>query len=243
MPTATACDVPMRRSRLSRTVLRAVAALIVILVLVWSTRENGPGLPGSPTVDSSSPAAPAFDYFLIALSWSPTFCESNPQETEQCGTRGYGFILHGLWPQLEHDRGPRDCSSKQEPQRATIERTLAFMPSRRLVEHEWRAHGTCSGLDPEAYFMLADRAFASIRIPADLQATSRPGPMTSEDIREAFVDANPGLEPDMLGVSCKSGKFSEVRICVDKALRPRRCGSGVGMHCPRDVPLRIPLAR
>jgi ribonuclease T2 len=223
--------------------MRAIAALIVILVLLWSSREDRSGAPDSAPGDTALSETPAFDYYLIALSWSPTFCENNPQDQEQCGSRGYGFILHGLWPQLERGRGPRDCRSQQEPQRATIERTLAFMPSQRLIRHEWRAHGTCSGLDPEAYFTLADRAFASIRIPADLQPTARPGPMNAEDIRQAFVAANPGLESDMLGISCKSGKFSEVRICVDDELQPRRCGSGVGMHCPRDVPLRIPLVR
>ncbi|MGB0132864.1 ribonuclease T2 family protein [Dokdonella sp.] len=229
--------------RTSTLALRATAALIVIAVLIWSSRENGSDSASVEQVQSASTATSGFDYYLIALSWSPTFCESNPDDREQCGTRGYGFILHGLWPQLEHGRGPRDCSSNLTPRRATVERTLSFMPSKRLIDHEWRAHGTCSGLDPEAYFELSDRAFASIRIPPALQPTARPGPMDAEDIRQAFVDANPALQTDMLGVSCKSGKFSEVRICVDMDLQPRRCGTGVGMHCPRNVPLRIPLAR
>lgn len=229
--------------RSSTTFLRAAAALIVIAVLIWSSRGVDNNDSREDHNQSTSAETPAFDYFLIALSWSPTFCENNPHEREQCGARGYGFILHGLWPQFERGRGPLDCGGSQHPQRTTIDRTLSFMPSKRLIEHEWRAHGTCSGLDPEAYFALADRAFASIRIPADLQPTAKPGPMDAQDIRQAFVDANPGLQSDMLGISCKSGKFSEVRICVDKALVPRRCGRGVGMQCPQDVQLRIPLVR
>ena len=229
--------------RLTTVSLRAVAALIVIGVLIWSGRGNKPELTGREPVDPASSQAPAFDYYLMALSWSPTFCESNPEDREQCGARGYGFILHGLWPQFEQGFGPRDCPGNQRPKRATIDRTLSFMPSRRLIEHEWLAHGTCSGLSPDAYFTQADRAFASIRIPPVLQPTARPGPMTAEDIRQAFVEANPALQANMMGVNCKSGKLSEVRICVDTELQPRRCGKGVEMRCPRDVPLRIPLVR
>lgn len=229
--------------RISKVALRAAAALIVAAVLAWSIREDGTEAPAGVSIEPYSATAPEFDYYLMALSWSPTFCESNPQEREQCGTRGFGFILHGLWPQYERGRGPRDCSNDQGPSRATIEQTMAFMPSRRLIEHEWRTHGTCSGLGPEDYFALSDRAFASIRIPPALQPTARPGPMNAEDVRQAFIAANPALESGMLGISCKSGKLSEVRICVDTALQPRRCGKGVDMQCPRDVPLRIPLVR
>ena len=229
--------------RVSKVALRALAGMIVMAVLIWSIREERTEIPVGSSNNQEAIATAGFDYYLIALSWSPTFCESNPQEREQCGKRGYGFILHGLWPQFERGRGPRDCSSQQSPLPATIERTLGFMPSRSLIEHEWRAHGTCSGLGPEDYFALSDRAFASIRIPASLQPDALPGPMNAEDVRQAFIEANPTLEADMLGISCKSGKLSEVRICVDTALQPRKCGKGVEMQCPRDVPLRIPLVR
>lgn len=229
--------------RLTKRLLQLVAALIVLVVLNRTLRQEQPPAPASGPSESGTLATPPFDYYLIALSWSPSFCESNPQEREQCGKRGFELILHGLWPQLDGGRGPVDCDGYQHPQAATIERSLAFMPSRRLIDHEWRTHGTCSGLDPESYFALADRAFASIAIPPALQATARPGPMTAEDIRQAFINANPAFDAGMIGVSCKSGKFSEVRICVDRDLQPRECGKGVGMQCPRDVPLRIPLVR
>lgn len=184
-----------------------------------------------------------FDYYLIALSWSPTYCESNPHDREQCGARGYGFVLHGLWPQYERGSGPQDCASTQSPDRTTIQRTLAFMPSRRLIEHEWHAHGSCTGLDPSSYFEHSDQAFASIRIPAMLSAGARPSPMTAADISKAFVGVNPGLNSNMFAVVCRSRDLAEVRVCVDKDLTPRTCGRDVRTRCPRDVPLRIPLIR
>src|SRR5688572_25487595 len=47
-------------------------------------------------------ASPPIDYFVLALSWSPTFCASEQAAGErlQCGTgRKYAFVVHGLWPQ------------------------------------------------------------------------------------------------------------------------------------------------
>ena len=225
-------------------IIRSIIAVIVLLAAVaYSTWEETAG-----NRDGGSPPAIAkpgasFDYYLASLSWSPTWCEANPEDREQCGRRGYGFILHGLWPQHERGSGPQDCRNRQRPDEKTIARTLAFMPSRALIEHEWRAHGTCSGLAPQAYFDLADRAYAGIRIPAALTATSTPPPLTAEGLRQAFVDANPDLRADMLGVTCRGNALAEVRICLDTDLRPRQCGRGVGMRCPRTAPLRIPLIR
>lgn len=222
----------LRRPAQRRTAqtLLAVGVLIIVAVIARFLPE-------------SRPAAAAFDYYLLALSWSPSYCESHPDEREQCGRRGFGFVVHGLWPQLEQGGGPKDCADSAGPDQATIERTLAFMPSTRLIEHEWRSHGTCTGLEPKAYFELTDRAYAAVKMPPQLIApTTRPR-MSAEDVRQAFVQANPGLRPDMLAVTCNSATLSEVRVCLDGDLKPRSCGKGVKMQCAHDGELRIPLAR
>lgn len=193
--------------------------------------------------DGQASPTTAFDYYLIALSWSPTWCEDNPHDQEQCGKRGFGFVLHGLWPQHERGNGPQHCGSGKGPDPITRQRALAFMPSRKLIEHEWRAHGSCSGLDADDYFALADRAYASVRIPSMLVPGAQPEAMTAHDVRSAFVEANPGMHADMIGVTCAGRDLAEVRICVDKDLAPRKCGRGVRMSCPRERPLRIPLSR
>ena len=46
---------------------------------------------------------------------------------------------------------------------------LDIMPSRKLVIHEYRLHGTCSGLHPAPYYALARRLFTRIRIPERYQ--------------------------------------------------------------------------
>ena len=220
-----------------------VAVIVLVLAGGYALLERNsapePGRSGS----THAPVDVGFDYYLIALSWSPTWCESNPDDDEQCGRRGYGFVLHGLWPQYERGGGPQDCGGHAWPDSKTVARALAFMPSRRLIAHEWNTHGSCSGLAPDAYFAVADRAYAAIRFPPQLTPASKPGPMTAENVRQAFIDANPGLDSTMLGVSCHGRDLSEVRICVDDDLQPRRCGRGVRMSCPNNTTLRIPLIR
>ncbi|MGR3711266.1 MAG: ribonuclease T2 family protein, partial [Alterinioella nitratireducens] len=48
--------------------------------------------------------AGAFDYYVLALSWTPTWCaiEGDGRGSPQCDPgQGFGFTLHGLWPQYE----------------------------------------------------------------------------------------------------------------------------------------------
>ena len=48
-----------------------------------------------------------FDYYVLALSWSPSYCEAARERApdrapdRQCGGRPYSFVVHGLWPQYE----------------------------------------------------------------------------------------------------------------------------------------------
>jgi ribonuclease T2 len=194
--------------------------------------------------NESGTASAAFDYYLMSLSWSPSFCLTHPDVTEQCGSKGFGFVLHGLWPQNSNGTWPQHCRSTEHPDAATIEHTLAFMPSRHLVEHEWETHGTCSGLDPHAYFALADRAFAAVKIPPALRAPQISPTFSASDLVDAFVAVNPGLSENMLSVDCHNGgQLSEVRICLDKdTLAPRACGGRVRNTC-RVGNLTIPAVR
>src|SRR6516165_2487386 len=47
-----------------------------------------------------------FDYYVLSLSWSPSFCEEAEERGRnsqaQCGGRPFSFVVHGLWPQYEH---------------------------------------------------------------------------------------------------------------------------------------------
>jgi ribonuclease T2 len=194
--------------------------------------------------DRGDDAPGRFDYYLMALSWSPSFCETHADETEQCGSKGFGFVLHGLWPQNRDGSWPQHCHSTSEPDAATVDRTLAFMPSRHLIEHEWQTHGSCTGLDAHAYFDLADRAFAQIKIPPALVAPHSAPQLSAKDVVQAFLQANPGLGENMLSIDCHDGsELTEVRVCLNKQnLSPQACGGRVRNTC-RYGALKIPAVR
>jgi ribonuclease T2 len=181
-----------------------------------------------------------YDYYVMALSWSPTYCQTHPDEDEQCAHKGYGFVLHGLWPQYQGGGGPQRCESDAMPDRHTVSQALAFMPSRRLITHEWRAHGTCSGLDPAAYFNLADRAYASVQVPAELKAPRRDLQTNADDLRASLKRANPALQDDMMSLHCSQGELVEVRLCLGKDLALRSCGKRMRTGCPVSATFKIP---
>jgi ribonuclease T2 len=109
-----------------------------------------------------------FDYYVLTLSWSPNFC-ANHDDPGQCqGNRPYSFVVHGLWPQYETG-WPRDCGASTDIPEALKQSMLDIMPSPTLVLHEWRKHGQCTGLAPQAYFDLVRRAYNQVKIPEEYQ--------------------------------------------------------------------------
>jgi ribonuclease T2 len=133
--------------------------------------------------------APRFDYYVLSLSWTPAFCEDNPQAKRrlaQCRTlasRDAPLLgLHGLWPNRRDGRHPQDCAGRTEsfcrlpPLRlpATVAVRLdRVMPAAQdcLDRHEWFKHGSCTGLSEADYFTAA--AQWAERVAADLDGTLR----------------------------------------------------------------------
>jgi ribonuclease T2 len=185
-----------------------------------------------------------FDYYVLSLSWSPHFC-SLPQareETLQCAERRYGFVVHGLWPQRKGG-APSFCNGTQPRQvkPRIVDEYLSIMPSPRLMGHQWRKHGTCTGLSQEDYFAAIGRAWSRFRVPrgfhdGDLVRTNL------ETLLARIVEANPGLPRESLVLGCRGREFAEARICLSHQLEPVACGSEVPGNCPRDG-LRVRPAR
>lgn len=166
-----------------------------------------------------------FDFYVLALSWSPSFCET--EAAERAGAHcepgaNLGFVVHGLWPQHEHGY-PMDCGpAARFPSRIALQSAQRVYPNEKLARHEWRRHGTCSGKSPTDYFSDVRRARDSVVIPAPFSEAKEKQTWTPIDIMRAFIAANPRLRPGMLGVVCKGAVLREVRICFSKDLRDFR---------------------
>src|SRR5690606_12272655 len=116
-------------------------------------------------------------------------------------------------------------------------------PEEGLARYEWRKHGTCSGLDPVAYFEAAARAVGRVAIPGELRAPRNDETASPAEIERAFSAANPGLRPEMMAVACRRGMLQEMRICLSKDLRSFvSCGEVDRKSC-RSRSLTIPAVR
>lgn len=183
-----------------------------------------------------------FDYYVLALSWSPVYCERHPEDRQQCGGRRYGFVLHGLWPQYAAGGYPATCPTHARLTPEARASGAHVFPSEKLLVHQWRKHGTCSGLEPVQYFRTADTARRAIRLPPQLEPGSRTWRATAEEVSRAIRDYNPSFARGSIAVVCSGPELAEVRVCMTKDLQPLACGANVRDVC-RKGRIRIPGAR
>ena len=182
-----------------------------------------------------------FDYYVLSLSWSPSFCEDAEERGDggrsqqvQCGGRPFSFVVHGLWPQYEHGF-PEYCDRSAEwLDRKIMTSMLDLMPAPRLIFNEWKKHGTCSGLPAQAYFEAIRKARAAVKIPEEYLQLSDAKTVAPAEIEDAFVKANPGLSTAAIAVTCNRTRLSEVRICMTKELEFRDCPEIDRQACPLD---------
>jgi ribonuclease T2 len=185
-----------------------------------------------------------FDYYVLSLSWSPTWCalEGDARGSPQCNpSRDLGWVLHGLWPQNE--RGwPSLCrTGARDPSRQETAAMADIMGTGGLAWHQWRKHGRCSGLSPEVYFALSRAAWDSVVRPDVFRRLDRSVRLPASVVEEAFLEANPDWRPDMVTITCKAGRIQEARICLTKDLEPRVCGADVVRDCTMRDALLDPI--
>lgn len=183
-----------------------------------------------------------FDYYLLALSWSPEHCAGPGGERDkmQCaGPKTFGFIVHGLWPQYEKG-WPQYCEPGGTPDRATVDRVLDIMPSPGLVKHEWEKHGTCSGLSAGQYLDVVRKAYQSIRVPKEYQSPIQQVMVKPATLKRRFVEEN-RLPEGALTVQCNGRFLQEVRVCMDRSLKPRACGRNERDSCKVDEAIMRPV--
>jgi ribonuclease T2 len=193
-----------------------------------------------------------FDFYVLALSWSPSFCEASQERAQerssnrapdpQCGGRPFSFVVHGLWPQYEQGF-PAFCQvPSPRLDRNIVGSMLDLMPSPRLIFHEWDRHGTCSGLSANAYFETVRKARAVVKIPADYLELDKPITVSADNVAEAFVKANPGLSRASIAVDCDNKRLREVRVCLGKDFGFRECPEVTRRACKRDQ-IAMPAVR
>lgn len=209
-------------------------ALVVVSAGLASAQDRRQNAPGE------------FDFYVLALSWSPSFCEAAAERGNsgrsqvQC-SRPYSFVVHGLWPQYE--RGFPEYCQRPSPRldRNIMTSMLDLMPAPGLIFNEWDKHGTCSGLGARAYFESVRKARAAVKIPEEFLELSEQKTIAPGDLEAAFIKINPGLSSSAISVVCSSRRLSEVRICLSKDMQFRACDEIDRRTCRRDEVVMPPV--
>jgi ribonuclease T2 len=186
-----------------------------------SERREGGNRQGRGGRAEADAAPGAFDFYLLTLSWSPEFCVTHPDKSE-CAAYP-GFVLHGLWPQNNDGTYPENCSNAPGP--ANPGQYSDIYPDAGLLQHEWKTHGTCSGLAADAYFQLERRAVHSVVVPKQLAGLQSQIQLTPTQIVTEFTQANPATSSDEYAVSCGNNRLTAVELCLNKNLQALSCSS------------------
>jgi ribonuclease T2 len=216
--------------------MRLLAVLVLLLACALPATARGP-------------RSGVFDYFVLSLSWSPTYCATpaGERDNSQCAPgRRFAFVLHGLWPQ--YDKGwPENCETREswvdEDQIAAM---MDIMPSRKLIIHEWKKHGTCAGVSQADYFRASRLLFEKVRVPARYLSPTADVITTPEQLVTDFVKTNRDITASMISVQCGNARdrarLSELRICLDKRGNFAACGANELRAC-RAKTLVMPQVR
>ncbi|MDA9544177.1 ribonuclease T [Bradyrhizobium sp. CCBAU 45321] len=222
--------------------LRSLSRLMISLTLAAGLATLAGGAKAQ---DKRQNAPGEFDFYVLALSWSPSFCEEAAERggrsQMQCSGRPYAFVVHGLWPQYEN--GFPEYCQRPAPRlnRNIVSSMLDLMPAPGLIFNEWDKHGTCSGLEGRGYFEMIRKARAAIKIPPEYLDLAQAKTVAPAEVEEAFIKANPGLSSAAVSVTCNRTRLSEVRICLSKDLQFRACDEIERRACRRDQVTMPPI--
>jgi ribonuclease T2 len=233
----------MNKSKLTPTSFLILA--IIIGVFLYQYYQGGFDLGSNssqPPAQNSELDVPTrgqpgqFDFYVLALSWSPDYCATDGvNDAQQCSSgRKLGFVLHGLWPQYQ--RGyPSNCATSKMPAEVKA-KFPALYPNSKLYDHEWEKHGTCTGLTPEHYLAMSKRLKDSVIIPDPYRAPEQPFRVTTAQLKQDFRAINPNQIEASLAVYCSgAGRFlQELYVCFSMAGEPLACSSEIQSRAARS---------
>jgi len=230
----------------ARAVARiAVAIGLALFVGACEQQAENPEPAEQTGANDALPLGNGFDFYVLALSWSPSYCEAEGEDAnrQQCASgRPFAFIVHGLWPQYE--RGfPADCgTSEPDVDDATLRGLYDLVPSAGLIRHQWRKHGTCSGLSQADYFRTLRLAREKVSIPPEFRRLDDYQTLTPGLAETAFIKVNEGLAADAVAVTCDKRYLREVRLCLTTDLHFRSCPEVDRRACRVDKVVMPPVS-
>ncbi len=192
-----------------------------------------PGLAPAPVKPAEERRLLPVTSLVLAYYWWPQECRRDAAAGTPGCAAGFGFKVHGLWPDAANGTWPQYCAAPTPISRQTLRASYCMTPSPALLQHEWAKHGTCGWRTPAAYFARARKIADTIRLP---DVDRLPG-LTAGAVRDAIVAANPRLPRTSLFVGTDRNQWlTEVRVCLTTAYVPAPCPDGkIGVADDMDI--------
>jgi ribonuclease T2 len=220
--------------------LKVIAALLLIGAAAGQARESCPipaGLQPAPAQPQEEQRLLPVTKMVLAYYWWPEQCQRPDSAATPGCQAGFGFKVHGLWPDSVGKTYPQFCRAPTPLDLATVRAQYCMTPSPGLLQHEWAKHGTCHWPTPAAYFGDAHKVADKITMP-DVARLLADG-LTAGAVRDAVVAANPHLPRTALFVGTNNKQWlTEVRVCLTIELKPTPCEAG-DIGAPDRVPVRV----
>jgi ribonuclease T2 len=186
---------------------------------------------------------------LLAVTWSPSLCRAEASAvgcaSGHVDELGRTWILHGLWPQPREnqycdvpkavaDRARNTHGSDMpsveidEDVRNSLQPLMSDVAA--MTSHEWYAHGTCSGVTPDAYFGDAAALALEVRKVLDPVFAAGIQRISASTVRELFDEEFGSGAGARVGLTCSNvigegNVIFEVHLSLPPVVDLRSAGS------------------
>lgn len=221
----------------ARVLWRPVSFVLLVAACRGDSTEPAP--PPAQRTERAPTEASNFGLYVLALSWAPSFCCGHPDKQE-CADLEHAFAgshltLHGLWPNYtdaQATRGrsyPQFCGAyahcERDPDASCVPDPSTLPDEMRtlgpgyvgdhdfLADHEWPKHGSCTGLEPKAYFRAALDAMKALPGSGtpDVLAGAIGRDVAPDELAGAF-----GVPAESILLSCDAScALVQVSVCLD----------------------------
>ena len=192
--------------------------------------------------------------FILAVSWEPAFCATNPRKAECRGETAKSgdatqLSLHGLWPMRQDYCGVSDDQQQADRSsdwnslpavdlsadtKAALDKAMPGTQSG-LERHEWIKHGTCTKLSADEYFGTAAGLLNELNSSAvgALFSQNVGKTLDADTIKAAFDQSFGEGASDRVKMSCRQvgavRVISELTIGLSQdAVQPGQHGARLG---------------
>jgi len=145
--------------------------------------------------------------YIFAASWQDGYCAIN--HTRECNREYNYFTIHGLWPKKQNCNGVKHFRLPKP----LWDSLKTYMPSSKLIYHEWRKHGRCYSKDPIVYF--SDSLYLIQKINDDFKDFFNKHKILTKQQLNKFINSLYPHTARKVKMICKKGYITELRFSLN----------------------------